>query len=71
MGRGLVHFVASDAHDLKCRPTALDESYRCVAGNFGDEAALRVFEENPRATLAGVPITAVPIPIKRRRWYSW
>jgi len=70
MDRGLVHFVASDAHDLKWRPTALDESFRYVAKNFGDEAAIRVFEENPRATLAGVPLPAVPIPIKRRKWYS-
>jgi len=71
MSRGLVHFVASDAHDVKWRPPALDEPYRHVARNFGDEAASRVFVENPRATLAGVPIPAVPIPIKRRRWYSW
>jgi len=55
---------------LKWRTPALDESFRYVAKNFGDEAAIRVFEENPRATLAGVPLPAVPIPIKRRKWYS-
>src|SRR5215212_10622504 len=28
MGQGLVHFVASDAHDIKWRVTAMDEAYR-------------------------------------------
>jgi protein-tyrosine phosphatase len=71
MDRGLVHFVASDAHDLKWRPTSMDEACKYVAKKFGDEAALRVFEENPRATLSGVPLPAVAIPIKRRKWYSF
>jgi protein-tyrosine phosphatase len=71
MDRGLVHFVASDAHDLKWRPTALNESFQYVAKRFGDEAALRVFEENPRATLSGVPLPALAIPIKRRKWFSF
>jgi protein-tyrosine phosphatase len=70
MGRGLVHFVASDAHDLKWRTTALGGAYGYIARNFGEEAAVRVFEENPRAAIAGVAMPAVPIAIKRRRWYS-
>jgi len=70
MSRGLVHFVASDAHDTRWRPTSLDEPCRLVRRNFGDEAARRVFEENPRAALAGVPLTAVPVSIKRRKWYT-
>ena len=69
MSRGLVHFVASDAHDRKWRPTSLEEPFRYVAKTFGDEAAHRVFEENPRAALAGVPLPAVPMPITRRKWY--
>ena len=62
MSRGLVHFLASDAHDLKWRTTALDEAMRYVEKEFGAEAALRVFEENPRAVLAGVPLTSAPLP---------
>ncbi|MCU1237751.1 MAG: hypothetical protein JWP63_5718 [Candidatus Solibacter sp.] len=71
MSRGLVQFLASDAHDTRWRTTALDEPMRYVAKEFGDEAALRVFEENPRAALAGVPLTSTPLPIKRRRWYRF
>ena len=71
MGRGLVHFVASDAHDTKRRTTALDESRQYVDERFGPEAGLRMFEENPRAVLAGVPLTAVPLPIRRKPWYAF
>jgi hypothetical protein len=44
---------------------------RYVEKEFGAEAALRVFEDNPRAVLAGVPITSAPLPIKRRKWYTF
>jgi protein-tyrosine phosphatase len=70
MGRGLVHFLASDAHDTKWRTTALKESREYVDRRFGIEAGLRLFEENPRAALAGVPLTAVPLPIRRKPWYA-
>ena len=38
---------------------------------FGPEAALRLFVENPRSALAGVPLTAVPLPIRRKPWYAF
>ena len=34
MGRGLVHFLASDAHDTKWRTTALDEARQYVERAF-------------------------------------
>ena len=71
MGRGLVHFVASDAHDTKWRTTALDEARQYVDRRFGPEAGLRLFEENPRSALAGVPLTSVPLPILRKPWYAF
>ena len=56
MGRGLVHFLASDAHDTRWRTTALDEARQYVDRRFGPEAGLRLFEENPRAALGrGAP----------------
>ena len=70
MSRGLAHFLASDAHDLKHRTTAMDESRRYVEKVFGAEAALRVFEENPRSALAGVPLLALPLPVHGKRWFS-
>jgi len=71
IARGLVHFVASDAHDLKWRTTAMDEAFRYVQKAFGEEAAARVFEENPRAAPAGVELDGAPLPIKRRKWYAF
>src|ERR1035437_6870191 len=71
MGRGLVHFLASDAHDTKWRPPPLDKSRQYVDRRFGPEAGLRLFEENPRSALAGVPLTAVPLPILRKPWYAF
>jgi protein-tyrosine phosphatase len=71
MSRGLVHFLASDAHDLKWRTTALDEPRRYVEREFGPEAASRLFDENPRAALAGVPLSGIPLPIRRRKWYAF
>jgi len=71
MSRGLVHFLASDAHDTRWRTTALDEPRQYVERRFGAEAALRLFEENPRSALAGVPLTAVPLPVRRKPWYAF
>ena len=71
MERGLVHFLASDAHDTKWRTTPLDETWRYVEERFGPEAAARLLEENPRAALAGIPLSAAPLPIKRKKWYSF
>jgi protein-tyrosine phosphatase len=71
MSHGLVHFLASDAHDTKWRTTELDGTRQYVAKEFGDEAAQRVLEENPRAVLAGVPLSSAPLPIKRRKWYAF
>jgi protein-tyrosine phosphatase len=71
IGRGLVHFLASDAHDTRWRTTALDEARQYVDRRFGPEAGLRLFDENPRAALAGVPLTAVPLPIRRKPWYAF
>jgi protein-tyrosine phosphatase len=69
MEQGLAHFVASDAHDTRRRTTDMREASDYVRSRFGVEAAQRVFEENPRAVLGGVPISALPIPIRRKSWF--
>jgi protein-tyrosine phosphatase len=73
MRRGLVHFVASDAHDPKYRPPRLDEAYRYVAKKFGAERAERLCVVNPRAVLAGdviedEEVEELPAP---RKWYRF
>jgi protein-tyrosine phosphatase len=69
--RGMVHFVASDAHDTKWRTTALDEAFRYVSREFGQDAAERLFIENPKAALAGVALAHEPLRIRRRKWFQF
>src|SRR5579884_336392 len=69
--RGMVHIVASDAHNTTGRPLALGPAYRVVQERFGEETAEAMFVENPLAAFEGRPLPRVPeIPEKRRRkWF--
>jgi protein-tyrosine phosphatase len=58
--RGLVHFVASDAHGLLRRPPRLAQAREYVRRNWGDEAEKGLFEANPEALLASEPIPWAP-----------
>jgi protein-tyrosine phosphatase len=71
--RGLVHFVASDAHDTRRRPPTLTDAWRELSGAFGEDAVRPLFLDNPRAVLMGETIEAEPRPLKRRRrrWYRF
>jgi protein-tyrosine phosphatase len=70
MERGLVQVVASDAHDTRHRAPVLDEAYRHLAREYGEDAAVALFTENPRAIIAGVPISPGPMAMRRRKWYQ-
>ena len=70
MDLGLVQVVASDAHDTRHRAPVLDQAYRHLAHEYGEQTAVALFIENPRAILAGVPIPAGPMPVRRRSWYE-
>jgi protein-tyrosine phosphatase len=50
---GMVHFVASDAHDLHDRTPDLSNAYNHVRVRFGLETADRLFVENPSTALGG------------------
>jgi protein-tyrosine phosphatase len=70
MARGLVHFLASDAHDLQHRPPVLDEVRRYVEETFDPEAADRLLVENPQSVLEGFPVASGPVHVRKRPWYS-
>lgn len=70
MARGLVHFLASDAHDLQHRPPVLDEVRRYVEETFDPEAADRLLLENPQSVLDGFPVASGPVHVRKRPWYS-
>ncbi len=72
--RGLVDFVASDAHDTKNRPPRLDAACALVAEEFGRERAQRLFQINPAAVLAGEPLPEpeqAPATARRSWWRFW
>ncbi|MBQ3215843.1 MAG: capsular biosynthesis protein [Oscillospiraceae bacterium] len=46
-----VHFIASDAHDMKTRPPRLDECYRLVCKKYGEDYADALFRRNARTVL--------------------
>ncbi len=67
---GLVHFIASDAHDPVKRTPDLSPAYHYVAEEYGEAMARALFVENPTAVLTGEPLP-VPAPhpdVRRRKW---
>jgi protein-tyrosine phosphatase len=60
IARGLVHFVASDAHNTTRRPHKLRAAYNFVRSQFGKEKAEALLVENPLAAFEGRPLPHVP-----------
>jgi protein-tyrosine phosphatase len=73
IGEGLIHFVASDAHNTRSRPLQLHSAYEVVLDQFGQEKALALFVENPLAAFEGRELPHVPeieteLPPRRKRF---
>jgi protein-tyrosine phosphatase len=71
-----VHFVASDAHNLKGRPLQLRPAYDVVAERRGEAVAEALFHDNPLAAFEGRVLPYEPeqpdpraksVPYKRRK----
>jgi len=60
IGEGLVHFVASDAHNTRSRPLRLQPAYDVVVDQFGREKARALFVDNPLAAFEGRELPHVP-----------
>jgi protein-tyrosine phosphatase len=56
---GLVHFVASDAHDVTRRPPGLRRAWDAIAARWGEEAARVLLADNPRAVVADLPLPSL------------
>ncbi len=70
--RGMVHFVASDAHDCKNRPPRLDDAFTWVSGEHSAALAEQLFTLNPAAVLEGKPLpepsNETPTTTRKRWW---
>lgn len=74
--QNLIHFFASDAHDLKYRPPILSECYQKVLAARGKEIADLLLTKNPQAVINGQPLPPGPEPVdvespKKRGWFSF
>jgi protein-tyrosine phosphatase len=72
---GLIHFVASDAHNTGRRPLRLQPAYDEIVDGFGQEKARALFLENPLAAFEGRELPHVPEveeeapPPRRKRFF--
>lgn len=74
IGEGLVHFVASDAHNNRGRPLRLRPAHELVLEQFGEETAEALFHENPLAAFEGRTLPYIPeieeaVPARRKRFF--
>jgi protein-tyrosine phosphatase len=76
IGEGLIHFVASDAHNTRTRQLRLQPAYNVVVDQFGQEKARALFQDNPLAAFEGRELPHVPeleddvlLPPRRKRFF--
>lgn len=65
LDRGLAHFVASDAHDLRGRPPRLDAAFDWLSKEYSPELARLLCIEHPLAAVEGRPLDLTSFPPKR------
>ena len=70
--RRLVHFIASDAHDLEHRPPTMDGAHAWLVKHYGQPLADALCVENPGATLTGgrIYLPAADEYPKPKKWYQ-
>jgi len=71
LDRGLVHFVASDAHDCEHRPPRLDQARDWLKGHYGQDAADLLCTTNPRFALEGEPVESLKPAANPRKWLTF
>lgn len=67
----LVHFLASDAHDVKHRPPTLSEAHEWVSRKYSAELADRLLTLNPRAAIDGQDLPPVAEVRKKKGFAFW
>jgi protein-tyrosine phosphatase len=72
LDRRLVHFIASDGHDLKHRPPTMNQAHAWLVKHYGQPIADALCIDNPRATLSGqaVNLPYMEAEIQQKKWYQ-
>ncbi len=71
---GLVHFVASDAHDARVRPPRLDRAKEHLEQHYGEEYAELLLVTHPGGLIEGralVPGRVLPPQKRERKWFHF
>ncbi|HEY2014735.1 MAG TPA: CpsB/CapC family capsule biosynthesis tyrosine phosphatase [Bryobacteraceae bacterium] len=74
LNRGLVHIVASDAHDPQRRSPDMSPAYKALSGSLGTDAADLLFTENPQCVVEGRPVLGDKLMLKaasKKRWWPF
>ena len=73
LGEGLVHVIASDAHDPVHRHPRLDEAFGSIAANYGDDIADLLFQSNPARIIRGQFVAGgkVAVAAPGKWWQFW
>jgi protein-tyrosine phosphatase len=72
LAKGMVHVIASDAHDPVHRHPKLDAAYSAVAAEYGQDVAELLFKDNPGRIIRGEYIADAWVPdTPRRKWWQF
>jgi len=77
LGQNLIHFFASDAHDLKHRPPILSACYQKLTEERGERVADLLLNKNPEAVINGKALPHRLPPVlpeaakPKRRWFDF
>lgn len=69
---GLIHFIASDCHNMRNRVPGMSAAVAETAQIVGEEYARAIAEANPLAVVEGKPISTRPnptVPLKKKKWF--
>jgi protein-tyrosine phosphatase len=68
----MVHFIASDGHNLKFRPPRMDDAMQWIRKEYGEAMAEALCVRNPQATLTGEEIEMPEPPVAaQRKWFEF
>jgi len=71
---GLIHFIASDCHNMRNRLPGLSEANQLVADFVGQDVAKSISIDNPGAIVDGKPLPWRPSPVMPdtgRKWWPF
>jgi protein-tyrosine phosphatase len=72
LSKGMVHVIASDAHDPVHRHPRLDEAFRAVSEQYGRDVADLLFQDNPGRIIRGQYVSNERLPLSRKRkWWPF